>query len=67
MQTAVYWLLASVIVMAGLLREVAVRAWKRLFSPSLLHLAQEEERWLWRHSGDRVGDAAIELQGREQA
>jgi hypothetical protein len=53
-------------VSAGLLREVSVRAWKRLFSPSPLHLAQEQQQQLWNHSSSKVGDAAIELQTRQQ-
>jgi hypothetical protein len=74
-----YWLLACVIVVAGLLREVAVRAWKRLFAPSPLHLAQEDEQRKRNqhqhhhhqqqraHVGSNVGDAAIEMQTRGQA
>jgi hypothetical protein len=60
MGSAVYWLLACATVVAGvfaldgvlyslngiagLLREVTIRAWKRLFYPSALHLEQGAQR-----------------------
>ncbi len=92
MQSAVYWLLAAVTVVAGeaapapcsprasfsracanhaaagLLREVASRAWRRVFHPAPLHLEQERQQQLKQQRQPRreaesvVGAAVFEMQ-----
>lgn len=53
---------------AGLLREVASRAWRRVFHPSPLHLEQERQQQLKQQQQPRreaesvVGAAVFEMQ-----